>query len=190
MGFTSRKYSTFLIAAFSKLFTLLDGLEVPIVMAVDGAALGGGFEFVMMADVLLATPRAKFGQPEQLLGFFAPVGVALLPQLVGPHRAMEITCSGRTYSAGEMEQFGFVSYLAPEGELTAALEKTLKSFRKMSPLVMRLNVRTLKAQRGQPFEVAHKAAEKVFLDELMVTEDVQEGIASFFEKRRPEWKNK
>ena len=179
-----------MIGSFSRMFTLLGGLEVPIVMAVDGAALGGGFELTMMADVLLATERAKFGQPEIRIGFFAPLGVAYLPQLVGPQRAMEITCGGRTYSAAEMEAFGFVSYVVPPEELEARLEQTLKGFRAASPLVMRLNVRTLKQVMGKPMEEARKAAEKVFLEELMVTEDVQEGIASFYEKRKPVWKNK
>ena len=60
----------------------------PVVMVVDGAALGAGFELVMMADVLLASERATFGQPEIRLGFFAPFGVAYLPKLVGPAKAM------------------------------------------------------------------------------------------------------
>jgi cyclohexa-1,5-dienecarbonyl-CoA hydratase len=179
-----------MIDAFSRMFTLLGGLEIPIVMAVDGAALGGGFELTMMADVLIASERAKFGQPEIRIGFFAPLGVAYLPQLVGPQRAMEITCGGRTYSAEEMRDFGFVSYVVPAEALTERLEKTLKDFRAASPLVMRLNVRTLKRVMGRPMEEARKAAEKVFLEQLMVTEDVQEGIASFYGKRKPEWKNR
>ncbi len=179
-----------MISAFSRMFTLLGGLEIPIVMAVDGAALGGGFELTMMADVLIATERAKFGQPEIRIGFFAPLGVAYLPQLVGPQRAMEITCGGRTYSAEQMKEFGFVSYVVGVEDLQDRLEQTLRDFRAASPLVMRLNVRTLKGLMGRPMEQARKAAEKVFLEELMVTEDVQEGIASFYEKRRPEWKNR
>ena len=179
-----------MIGEFSRMFTLLGKLEVPIVMAVDGAALGGGFELTMMADVLLATERSKFGQPEIRIGFFAPLGVAYLPQLVGPQRAMEITCGGRAYSAEQMKDFGFVSYVVSHEELEERLEKTLKDFRAASPLVMRLNVRTLKAVKGLSMEEARKAAEKVFLEELMVTEDVLEGIASFYEKRKPAWKNR
>src|ERR1017187_8551960 len=68
-----------MIAAFSRLFAALGASEVPLVMAVDGAALGAGFELVTMADVLLASERATFVQPEIRLGFFAPVGVTALP---------------------------------------------------------------------------------------------------------------
>lgn len=179
-----------LIASFSRMFKLFGELQIPVVMAVDGAALGAGFELVMMADVLLAGERAKFGQPEILIGFFAPVGVAWLPALVGTAKAMEITCSGRTYGAREMADCGMVSKVVPSDELGDALESVLNDFRKASPVVMRLNVRMLKKLRGRPFEDARVEAERVFLDELMQCEDVQEGIASFKEKRRPVWKNR
>lgn len=179
-----------LISVFSRLFRLLGALEVPIVMAVDGAALGAGFELVMMADVLLATEKARFGQPEIRLAFFAPVGVAYLPERVGRAKALEITCSGRTYGAEEMQACGLVTRVVPSAELPAAVEAVLDDFRAASPAIMRLNVRTLKRLRGLPFEEARREAERVFLDELIATEDVREGIAAFFDKRRPEWKNR
>jgi cyclohexa-1,5-dienecarbonyl-CoA hydratase len=179
-----------MIGAFSRMFRLLDELELPVVMAVDGAALGAGFELTMLADVLLATERASFGQPEIRLGFFAPLGVAYLPALVGPTRAMEITCSGRSFSSQEMRDYGMVSKVVMSTDLTHELERALNNFRKASPLVMRMNVRMLKKLRGRPYEEARREAEKVFLEELMATEDVLEGIASFYEKRSPSWKNK
>jgi cyclohexa-1,5-dienecarbonyl-CoA hydratase len=179
-----------MIAAFSKMFRAIGALEIPVVMAVDGAALGAGFELVLMADVLLATERAKFGQPEIRLGFFAPVGVAWLPRLVGRSRAMEITCSGRSYDAATAADWGLVSRVVASDALDAVLEEVLNDFRKASPLILRMNVRMLKQLDGKPFEEARVEAEKVFLEELMKTEDVQEGIASFFEKRRPQWKNR
>ncbi len=179
-----------MIASFGRMFRVLDALEIPVVMTVDGAALGAGFELVLMADVLLATERATFGQPEIRLAFFAPVGVAALPALVGRARAMEITCSGRTYTAEEMHAIGLVTRVVPEGELESATEAVLKDFRKSSPLILRLNVRTLKRSRGRSFTDALAEAEAVFLEELMTTEDTREGIASFYEKRRPVWKNR
>ncbi len=179
-----------MIAAFSRMFTALGGLDLPIVMAVDGAALGAGFELALMADMLLASDRAKFGQTEIRLGFFAPVGVAWLPARVGPARAMEITCSGRTYTAAEMHAMGLVSRLVPSDRLPVALEEALADFRRASPLVMRLNARLVRHLAGRPFEEARREAEKVFLEELMPSDDVREGIASFFEKREPQWRNR
>jgi len=179
-----------MIAAFSGLFDELGGCEVPLVMAVDGAALGAGFELVMMADVLLASDRATFGQPEIRLGFFAPVGVAWLPQRIGMARAMEVTCTGRTYGAAEMHAMGLVSRVVAPDELPAALEGVLDDLRRASPLILRLNVRMVRELARRPFAEARHEAERVFLDELMKTEDVREGIASFYEKRRPAWTNR
>jgi cyclohexa-1,5-dienecarbonyl-CoA hydratase len=179
-----------MIAAFSRLFEVLGASELPIVMAVDGAALGAGFELAMMADVLIASDRATFGQPEIRLGFFAPVGVTALPARVGIGRALEITCTGRTYTASEMHDMGFVSRVVAPADLTAAVDAVLADLRRASPLVMRMNVRMTRTLFGRSFENGRRTAEAVFLGELMATEDVREGLASFFEKRRPVWRNR
>jgi cyclohexa-1,5-dienecarbonyl-CoA hydratase len=84
-----------MIEAFSEMFRRFGELQVPVVMAVDGAALGAGFELVLMADVLIASERARFGQPEIRLGFFAPLGVAWLPRIVGPARASPASSRAR-----------------------------------------------------------------------------------------------
>lgn len=179
-----------MIAAFGRLFARLGAIELPVVMAVDGPALGAGFELAMMADILLATDRSTFGQPEIRLGFFAPVGVTALPARVGLQRAIEITCTGRTYTAAEMADMGLVARLVAPEQLGPTLDALLADLRRASPLVMRMNVRVLRQSLGHPFQVACPAAEHIFLDELMATEDVREGIASFYEKRRPVWKNR
>jgi len=178
-----------MIAAFVRLFRRLDTMPVPVVMAAGGAAMGAGFEMVLMADILVAAEEAVFGQPEIRLGFFAPVGVARLPQLVGRARAMEIACGGRTYTAAEMQGMGLVSRVVPAVELDAALEKELGRLRKASPHVLRLNSKALKGGLGMPFAEALDRAEKIFLDELMTSQDPVEGIEAFYAKRAPEWRN-
>ena len=85
---------------------------------------------------------------------------------------------------------GVVTQIVSEEDLEETLETVLKDFRRSSPLVMRMNVRTLKSLKGIGFVEALAKAEKVFLNELMATEEPIEGIASFYEKRRPEWKNR
>jgi cyclohexa-1,5-dienecarbonyl-CoA hydratase len=179
-----------MIAGFSRLFTALGASELPLVMAVDGAALGAGFELALMADILLASDRATFGQPEIRLGFFAPVGVAWLGRRIGLARSLEVTCTGRTYSAAEMAALGLVSRVVPADGLTAGLDEVLKDLRRASPVVMRMNVRLTRQLAGRPFEEARREAEAIFLGELMATDDVREGVASFYEKRRPAWKNR
>ncbi len=183
------EHAAAMIGSFGRLFRKLDALEIPVVMAVGGAAMGAGFELILMADVLLAAERAKFGQPEIRLGFFAPVGVVVLPELIGRAKAMEITCSGRAYSAAEMATMGLVSKVVAPEELTATLESTLDDFRAASPLVLRLNTGTLKASRPESFSDRLDRAEKVFLEELMTSADPVEGIEAFYAKRAPEWRN-
>ena len=178
-----------MIESFGRLFRKLDALEIPVVMAVGGAAMGAGFELILMADVLLAAEKAKFGQPEIRLGFFAPVGVVVLPELVGRAKAMEITCSGRTYTAAEMAAMGLVSKVVAADELNDTLEKTLDDFRAASPLVLRLNTRALKGGRAGSFPALMDRAEKIFLEELMTSADPVEGIEAFYGKRAPQWRN-
>ena len=164
--------------------------EMPIVMAVDGPALGAGFELALMADILIASTKATFGQPEIRLGFFAPVGVSWLSARVGPARAIEITSTGHAYTAAEMAAMGLVSHVVPPAELADKLASVLGELRRASPAVMRLNVRLVRELQGRPFEAGRLEAEHVFLNELMALDDVGEGIASFFEKRRPVWHNR
>jgi cyclohexa-1,5-dienecarbonyl-CoA hydratase len=179
-----------MIAMFSRLFRALGASPLPVVMAVDGAALGAGFELALMADILLASERATFGQPEIRLGFFAPVSVAGLSARIGVARAIEVTATGRTYSAAEMSAMGLVSHLVPGEGMEAALTAVLDDLRRASPLIIRMNTRLIRQLHGRPFEAARQEAERVFLEDLMVTKDVREGIASFYDKRRPVWTNR
>jgi len=84
---------------------------------------------------------------------------------------------------------GLVSQVVTSEELGAAVESVLADFRMASAAVMRLNLRCLRRLHGRPFEEARQEAERLFLDELMALDDVREGIASFYEKRRPAWVN-
>jgi cyclohexa-1,5-dienecarbonyl-CoA hydratase len=179
-----------MITSFGRMFQLFEALPLPVVMAVQGAALGAGFELVLMADILLAAEEATFGQPEIRLGFFAPLGIVVLPELVGRAKAMEITCTGKIYSAQEMRDYDLVSKVLPAAGLDEAVAAILKDLRRASPLVMRMNAHTLKRLRGRPFSEAFDEANRVFLEELMATEDPREGIAAFYEKRKPDWKNR
>ena len=179
-----------MISAFSRLFEVLGASELPLVAAVDGAALGAGFELALMADILLASDRSTFGQPEIRLGFFAPVGVSWLATRIGVGHALEVTCTGRKFTAAEMAAMGLVSRVVPADDIEAALETVLDDLRCSSGAVMRMNVRLTRQLFDRPFEEGRRTAERVFLDELMATADVREGIAAFFEKRTPHWQHR
>lgn len=179
-----------MIAVFNGLLERLHRLEIPTIAAVHGACLGGGMEAAIACDIVVAGNSATFGQPEIKLGFFPPYAAIRLPELVGPAKAVEICTTGRIYSAEEARAMGFVGHVAEDDKLGEAVEKIVKNIKHSSPLIIRLNKRAVKKHLGLNFEDAMAGVSDLFLNTLMKTEDTLEGIKSFEEKRRPEWKNR
>lgn len=179
-----------MIATFGRSFDLIEALEIPTVAAVHGACLGGGMEYAIACDIVIAGDGAKFGQPEVKLGFFPPYAAVRLPRLVGPAKAIEICTTGRIYSAAEALAMGFVSRVAAADAFTENVEKQIGEISASSPLILRLNKKAVKMHLGLAPADALTGANRLFLDVLMKTGDTLEGIASFEEKRRPEWKNR
>jgi cyclohexa-1,5-dienecarbonyl-CoA hydratase len=179
-----------MIAVFNGIFERIDKIEVPVIAGVHGACLGGGMEVAIACDVIVAAKSASFGQPEIKLGFFPPYAAIRLPQLIGPAKAIEVCTTGRRYSAEEARQMGFVGYVADDDQLTDTLDRLIGDIRTASPLIIRLNKRAVKKHLGLKFKEALDGVSDLFLNELMKTEDTLEGIRSFEEKRRPQWKNK
>ncbi len=178
-----------MIAAFNGIFKRIEKIQVPVIAAVHGACLGGGMEVAIACDIVVAAKSATFGQPEIKLGFFPPYAAVRLPQLVGPARAIEVCTTGKRYSAEEAQQMGFVAYVAEDDKFTETVDQLISEIRTSSPLIIRLNKRAVKKHLGLSFTDALEGVSDLFLNELMKTEDTLEGIRSFEEKRRPEWKN-
>jgi cyclohexa-1,5-dienecarbonyl-CoA hydratase len=178
-----------MIDQFHDLFRAIDQIPYPTVAFVQGAALGGGCELAMGCDIVVATERAKFGQPEIGLGFLPPVAAALLPWKVGWAKAMEMCCTGQPLKAQEAQAAGLVNHVFAEEGAEEALSAYLAPFLKQSPVTLRLTKKALRGggHLGRKDRIAF--AEKVFLGELMKTQDVLEGLAAFDEKREPRWKN-
>ena len=179
-----------MIATFNRLLGLLDQLEIPIIAIVQGFCLGGGMELAIACDSIVAGKSAKFGQPEIKVGFFPPYAAIRLPQLIGPAKAIEICTTGKFYSAEESQVMGMVAHAVEDDQLNEAAEKLIKEIQYNSPLLIRLNKRAVKQHLGLDFKPALDGASDLFLNTMMKTEDTLEGIASYEEKRKPEWKNK
>jgi cyclohexa-1,5-dienecarbonyl-CoA hydratase len=179
-----------MIATFNRSFELINALKVPTVAAVHGACLGGGMEYAIACDIVIAARRASFGQPEVRLGFFPPYAAVRLPALIGPAKAIEVCTTGNIYSADEAYALGFVSRVVDDDDFSEAVEKTLKSFKASSPLILRLNKQAVVDNYGRDFATSMQNANDLFLTKLIRSEDTSEGIASFYEKRKPVWKNK
>ena len=179
-----------MIETFNRIFELIDQLDVPVIASVHGACLGGGMELAIACDIIVAGDSAIFGQPEIKLAFLPPYAAIRLPHLVGPAKAIEICTTGKRYSAAEAQQMGMVCYAVPDDQLADATDKLVKEIQYNSPLIIRLNKQAVKKHLGLPFPQAIESVSDLFLNTLMKTEDVLEGIQSFEEKRKPVWKNK
>ncbi len=179
-----------MIATFNRIFEIVHRMPVPTIAAVHGACLGGGMEVAMACDIIVASPKAVFGQPEIKLGFFPPYAAIRLPQLVGPARAVEICTTGRRYKADAAHRMGLVAHLSGEENFQETVDSIVGEIKACSPLIIRLNKRAVNAHLGLDFKQALSGVSDLFLNTLMKTEDTLEGIKSFEEKRRPVWKNR
>ncbi|WP_299982021.1 enoyl-CoA hydratase/isomerase family protein [Desulfobacula sp.] len=179
-----------MVATFNRIFELTNMIDIPIIAAVNGACLGGGMEVAIACDIVIASEKAIFGQPEIKLGFFPPYAALRLPELVGPAKAIEIVTTGQNYSAQESKDLGFVSQVASVEGFQEVIDKTVKQITMASPLIIRLNKRAVKRHIGTSFFQGVDLVSNYFLKTLMKTEDTLEGIAGFEEKRKPVWKNK
>ena len=179
-----------MMAAFNSIFETMEKIDVPLIAAVHGACLGGGMELAIACDIIVASSRATFGQPEIRLGFFPPYAAIRLPQLVGTARTVEICATGRTYSADEAKAMGMISHVAGEEAFGEAVQGVVDSLLASSPLIIRLSKRAVKKHLGMAFPEALAGVTDLFLNRLMKTEDTLEGINSFSEKRKPQWKNR
>src|SRR5579864_8998211 len=157
---------------------------------VHGACLGGGAELAMVCDMCFTTPDAKWGFPEITLGCYPPVACTALAALVGQKRAAELVFTGRTFSGGEAAEWGLANEAHPEGELQQAIQRTVDHLMKLSPAALALAKKVFYAWDSMHLDKGLARAEKVYLEELMQTEDVKEGIAAWMEKRKPVWKGK
>jgi cyclohexa-1,5-dienecarbonyl-CoA hydratase len=179
-----------MIAVFNKSLKLIGNFEIPTIAAVRGACLGGGMEYAVACDVVIASKRAKFGQPEIKLGFLPPYAAIRLPLLIGPARTIEVCTSGKIYSAEEAQRLGFVSQVAEDDTFESAVNGFVSEIQANSPLIIRLNKQAVKQHLGMAFDDAMDSVSDLFLNKLLKTEDTLEGIDSFYGKRRPVWKNR
>lgn len=179
-----------MLDSFHTIFRLLWQIARPTIAVVEGPALGGGCELVAACDIVIASERARFGQPEIKLGVFPPVAAILLPQIVGEKRARELILTGEIIEAAEASRVGLVNYVVPSGHLEQKLVETLSKLRGLSAVALELTRRALDSARGRSVEAALREVENMYLHELMKSEDANEGVKAFMEKRKPIWRNR
>ena len=175
---------------FHGVFRRLARADCITIAAVHGHCLGGGMELATFCDFVVATESASFGQPEIKLGCFPPVALVTLPALAGPRAAMDLILTGRTITGREARDLGLVSRLVPDGSLAAGVAQLVSELRGLSPAVLQMTRRALRKYSGVDFEKDLADAEDLYLNNLMKTEDAQEGIRAFLEKRPPAWRGR
>lgn len=179
-----------MLDSFHSIFRALHQIAKPTMAVVDGPALGGGCEIVAACDVVIASDRSKFGQPEIKLGVFPPIAAILLPRIIGERKARELILTGDLIDADEALRLGLVNYVVPPGELAAKTESILTKLRELSAAGLGMTRMALDIGGQLTFESALTNVENLYLHELMKTEDAEEGVRSFMEKRKPQWKNR
>lgn len=176
-----------MIKTFGEVFLLLHSFDGVTVACVNGAALGGGAELALFCDVVLASEKARFAQPEMKLGLFPPVALAAWPALFPPKAALDFILSGETISAAEAYRLGLVNKLFDAATFDDEARKYLGRFSDLSDSSFHITKSAFKKLHMADFPAKLKAAEDIYLDVLSETPDGTEGLAAYLEKRKPVW---
>jgi cyclohexa-1,5-dienecarbonyl-CoA hydratase len=179
-----------MIETFHRMFRLMDELQVPSIAVVNGSALGGGCELALYCDMVLATEKSTFGQPEIMAGVFPPIAALILPRIIGRKKAMEFILSGRTVAAREALAMGLINRVITEDSLEGEVKAFVDEFSHLSGAVLRLAKKATLEGLRDDLAGGLKRIERIYLDELMKTADATEGLKAFLEKRKPVWKDR
>jgi cyclohexa-1,5-dienecarbonyl-CoA hydratase len=173
---------------FHDLFRALIDFSRPLIAVVRGNCLGGGLELAAFCNWIFASPEARFGLPEVKLGVFAPVGSLVLTERVGRPAAEALCVTGQVLPAEEALEANLVDHIAedPAEAARAWIEQNLLP---QSAVALRFAMRAVREPMREHFLRQLNELERLYLQDLMSTQDAREGIAAFLEKRNPRWKN-
>src|SRR6266480_3048962 len=129
--------------AFNRVFNAIREISKPLIVVVNGPAIGAGSELVAFGDMVVATPNAKFAQPEVKLGVFPPFAAVMLPALIGPKKTYELILTGEALSAEDALKFGFVNKVVPEAELKTHVDALIARISEFSGPVLEVTKRVI-----------------------------------------------
>jgi enoyl-CoA hydratase/carnithine racemase len=178
------------LEAFNRVFEAISEISKPMIVVVNGPAIGAGSELVAFGDMVIATTNAKFAQPEVKMGVFPPFAAIMLPSLIGPKKTYEMILTGNALTAEDAFAYGFVNKVVSESDLPKAVNEVLTRIGEFSGPVLEMTKRVIGSSIGKPLEIAMKQSQDIYLNQLYALEDVAEGLRAVVEKRKPIWKNK
>ena len=179
-----------MLASLHKMCVSILNLNIPTISIVHGMALGGGLELAILTDLTYASETAKLGQPEIKLGVFAPIAVAIFPKLTGTKKVYELLLTGKTISGLEAKQIGLVNDALPDDKLFVAVDSIANEFTALSLPALVACKSAIRKITANELEKSLVIADDIYKNDAMGSEDAVEGLRSFLEKRKPQWKDR
>jgi len=179
-----------MLQVFHDIFRNLAKLDQVTVAALKGLTLGGGCEVAVFCDLIIAADNLKIGQPEIKLSVLPPIALLIFPRLVGLKKASELLLTGKTIEAAEAEQIGLINKTVPLASFDSELESFIQPFTELSLVGLKYSKKGMNLGLETTFLEGLERIEKIYLEELMASEDANEGLKAFMEKRKPLWKNR
>ena len=187
----TKEHAAEMLSNFHRLFYEIIDLSIPTMAKISGQCLGGGMELALACNFIFADKTAQFGQPEITLGVFAPPASLLLPLKIGNAKAEELLITGKIISAEEAERIGLLNGVYDDKEtMEASLDEWInKNILSKSASSLRYAVKVSRKVFNEVVKTGLPKIEETYIKGLMETNDANEGINSYMEKRKPVWKN-
>lgn len=179
-----------MFTSFHGVIQRLKDFPLPTIALLNGSALGGGCELAIACDMVVASEDVQIGQPEIRLGVFAPIAAILMPQRMSLPKVMELLLGGGLIGAREALYLGLVNKVYSRDNFAEQSRAFIGQFLSYSRVALILTKRAIRAAAGKPFPAAMHAVEHIYLNELMSSADVNEGLSAYLEKRKPVWSNR
>src|ERR1017187_10465347 len=165
-----------MMEAFQGIFKAMLEISKPLITVINGPAVGAGCELALFGDLVLATEKARFAQPEVRAGVFPPIAAIMLPHLIGPKRAMEMILMAEPIGYMEAHRLGLVNRVVPEAKLKQELDAILAKITDQSSAVLEMAKKVMYDAIGHPLKEAIQRSTSLYLNQLMDLEDAQEGL--------------